>query len=48
MTKEARINSGNERFFNGWCWENWIATSKGIQLVHHFFYTIQKNKLKMG
>ena len=48
MTKEVRINSGNDRFFNKWYWENWIATSKRMQLDHHFFYTIYKNKLKMG
>ena len=48
MTKEARTNNGNEHFFNKWCWGNWTATSKRMQLDHHFFYTIYKNKLKMG
>ena len=26
------IQCGNDRFFNNWCWQNWTATCKRMQL----------------
>ena len=35
MMKEARINNGEKTIFSiKWCWENWTATCKGMELEH--------------
>ena len=34
MIKEARIQWSKDRFFNKWCWENWMATYKRMRLEH--------------
>ena len=46
--KEGKnIQCSKDSFFNKWHWKNWVDTYKKNKTGSHY-YTIYKNKLKMG
>lgn len=44
MIEESRIYNGKSKVSNKWCWENWIATCKTMEINHSL--TIHKINLK--
>ena len=44
MTKEARIQNGEDGIFNKWCWENWTTICKRMKLYYLSVYTKTNSK----
>ena len=44
MTKEARIQNGEDGILNKWCWENWKTICKRMKLYYLSPYTKTNSK----